>query len=429
MHSLLSVSTITNALQDWKNRFENLFFTYEWILLGSEDQPCTAKRRRTPKLIFYVFCTIGICGVIGLIYFLSTLRDFNPEDWVPDPNPLTGKPWYSSKEVLEFRSSYPPPEYSLATPSLTYMLQRCTSGFGSYVNNLFNLFLIALDHNISFHIISLDWCYESWSTFFEDYSSGSSAPISLGQYRGPHRWWHSSEWKYTNISSPDFHGYLTVQHWGKNFQEFYHKQIHTIKGPIFERKQILAQALWEPKPIIVDAVISVRQLYVEKANRVLISMHIRRGDKLDDEMEDIPLYLYYTKVVDLSTNKYPGRDIALFVFSDDDKSVSELRALLAAYSHIHVFILSDAFSRYPSIAKDWTPLVQRQGYDQDKFREADTDYKYRQTAELITDMTLAATADEFICTYSSNIGRLVTLLRTKPIDTVHSLDLDQWYHD
>ncbi|KAK9701113.1 hypothetical protein K7432_011871 [Basidiobolus ranarum] len=410
---------IKPTISCWKERLENKLFPIQWSSLESQDKQLVESRRYPrlkPKVFFCCFLGILVC-ILGWFYFSRTPE--NPEYQVQ-------KSWFTSEEVQQFRKSYPPLEYSLETRSLTYMLHGCVSGFGSFVNNAFNLFLIALDNKMSFHLQSLDWCYISWSTFFEDWTSNSATPINLDRYNVTAQRWHPAEGTFAAINSTSFKGHLFVEHWGENFNEFYYHQVEKIEGPVFERKQLVAQALWEPKPLITDLTKGVRRHYVEEANKVMISMHIRRGDKLANEMQDLSVSLYSDKVIDLSTNKYPGRNIALFVFSDDDKSVTELRGLLADYFNIEIFLLSDAISHTPSLAKNWKPLTQRQGYDQGDFSRANEEYRFRQTAELITDITLAATADEFICTYSSNIGRLVTLLRTKPLTTVHSLDIEEW---
>ncbi|KAK9764072.1 hypothetical protein K7432_008750 [Basidiobolus ranarum] len=420
-----SISTICC----WRAYFSNIFISHKWTLLDSQDKRYSKKSRYSCLSMVICFIVILCCIPIG-VHFLRSFY-FRPSDWVAkDSNLITGKPWYSSEEVLNFRNSYPPPGYTIDTPSVTYMLQGCSVGFGSYVNNLFNLFLVALDNNVAFHVISLDWCYSSWPLFFEDYTSNSSAPIGLtGHYYGLHKWWNSPQWKHIDISSTSYQGHITVQHSDENFQELYQVQLGKIKEPVFERKQIVTQALWEPKALIKDVVVKTRELYVEKDKKVFISMHIRRGDKIRAEAKDLSISLYAEKVRNLVDNKYHGRHIALFVFSDEDKPIAMLRTLLADHSKIQIFTLIDAFNRQPQLAKTWKPIQQREGYDQKNFVESDKEYQFLQTAELITDITLAATADEFIGTYSSNIGRLLVLLRTHPTDTVHSMDWDKWELD
>ncbi|KAK9696152.1 hypothetical protein K7432_012623 [Basidiobolus ranarum] len=394
------------SIRHWSVQLSNPFTSHKWTLLESQEEHhsgkqlhlCLRRRNIVIGLLVILYC-------VALGAYLLRFKYFRPRDWVTGArNPLIGEPWFVSKEVLAFRKSYPPQEYNINTPSLTYILEGCSAGFGSYMNNLFNLFLVALDNDLSFHIISLDWCYVSWSTFFQDYTSNSPAPIGLGEYHGAHKWWNTPEWELTDVNSTSFKGHITVHH----------------------RKKIVAQALWEPKPLIKDVILKIQKLYVEGPNKVFISMHIRRGDKLWYEAKELPIKLYSDKVKSLADSKYSGRDISLFVLSDDDKSVAALRALLLDNPKIRVFTLADAFSQHPDLTKDWKPLEQRVGYDQDNFIQADKEYQYSQTAESIADITLAATADEFICTFSSNIGRLITILRTQPIDTVHSMDWPEW---
>ncbi|ORX79796.1 hypothetical protein K493DRAFT_362472 [Basidiobolus meristosporus CBS 931.73] len=276
---------------------------------------------------------------------------------------------------------------------------------------------------------SHEWCYISWSTFFTDYSTNSSAPIVLDTYSPGTERWREASGAPKDIRKPGFSGHVFVEHLRDNFGDFYFDQRLTIKEPVYERKRIVAQALWEPKSFILDVVKGIRKHYVESTNRVLISMHIRRGDKLDWEMKKVETSSYAEKLLELSKTKYPNRDIVLFVFSDDDNAMQELRRLLADHANIEIFGLLDAFAQLPDGAASWSPLDQRKGYQQDDFRVSSEEHQFRQTAELITDVTLAATAEEFICTYTSNIARLVTLLRTKPLDTVHSLDWETWTNE
>ncbi|KAK9710277.1 hypothetical protein K7432_008542 [Basidiobolus ranarum] len=382
---------------------------------GSESKRVLKYPRLKTRLLI-LFLVIVICCTLTWVFFTSH-------------SSVKYEPWFHSTEVLQFRNTYPPKEYSLETPSLTYMLQSCQSGFGSFVNNFLNVFLLALDNNIAFHLQSLDWCYVSWLTFFEDFSSNSQSPITLDRFNMTGERWRSPSGSFGEIDSPDFNGHIFINHGADNFQEYRNIWMKKISDPVLERKRIVAQALWDPKPVIKKVVVDIRKHFVEEQKKVFISMHIRRGDKIGLEMGAITTSSYADVLLDIYNTKYSGRNVALFVFSDDDKAVEELRHLLAEYIDIEIFILSDAFRHVPDLPMEWRPLTQRQGYDQNVYRETDLDNRYRLTAEIITDMTLAATADEFICTFSSNIGRLVTLLRNQPLDTVYSLDKPDWDYD
>ncbi|ORY02122.1 hypothetical protein K493DRAFT_387457 [Basidiobolus meristosporus CBS 931.73] len=405
----------------WRRKAADVMKTNKWSLLRFEEgnePPVNSYRPSRRYLRFLCSLMFFLCCML-VLFFLVRLQ-IPQETWI--------RPLYNSSDVQVLRESYPPHNYTLETPSITFMLTKCTAGFGSYINDAFSAFLFALDNNVAFHIQSREWCHVSWSTFFYDYSQDTHAPIVLDTYSPGAERWHEASGTPKDIQEPGFNGHVFVVHSGENFDDFYH-QIATIKQPVYARKKVVAQALWEPKPVIMDVVNSIRKHYVEDSNRILISMHIHRKDKLRREIKKVETSVFVEKLQELSSTKYPNREIALFVLGDDDDALLELRSLLAHHHNIEVFGLSDAFTHLPRSTTSWSPLEQHQGYKPADFQVTSEKHQFQQTAELITDITLAATAEEFICCYSSNIARLVSLLRTQSQDTIHSLDWEAWTNE
>lgn len=132
-----------------------------------------------------------------------------------------------------------------------------------------------------------------------------------------------------------------------------------------------------------------------------VGVHLRRGDKMK-EVRAIPLE-YYAQAVRLMD---PGSN-RVYVASDDCKAVHKLERLVVG-KQVHSLCDQDNGGHNQ---RDWNTLSFK------KRRKA--------TIMLLADMIALAKADIFIGTFSSNLGKVVHLLRSQKAETTISLD-DGW---
>ena len=136
-----------------------------------------------------------------------------------------------------------------------------------------------------------------------------------------------------------------------------------------------------------------------------IAVHIRRGDKVAGrikEAEATEVSEYIAKVKNINSGI-----TNIFVATDDFMVVEEFQSRCP--SEWHVFSLSSP---------------ERQGYDLLKFNTESGSRRKREMVELFVDMHFLSKAEAFVGTYSSNMGRLVALLRGGY--RCHSMDID-WH--
>lgn len=227
--------------------------------------------------------------------------------------------------------------------------------------------------------------------------------------------------------------------------------------------------MWDPVDELKQLVYAIHQHFVP-ANTTFIAVHIRQGDKIGTEMEDLPISRWVDKLLEVQQNQSaPTTTVAttdttttittvikhqkhiVFVFSDNHNATSKFKKLLADRSGITAFTMDDAIrtlrllpssdlSALASSPKAVSLLQQRlqnwlifntnnTGYKHWDFYNLPKEEKIGRTKDFIASLTLAALADHAICTYSSNICRLLALLMRKKsgLEIVHSLDHPVWH--
>ena len=129
-----------------------------------------------------------------------------------------------------------------------------------------------------------------------------------------------------------------------------------------------------------------------------IAIHIRGGDK-KIESEIIAIDKYMEKVAQISSIKQ------IFV-STDDYTFFEL--LCAKYKDYHFYTISESTSR---------------GYLQRDFIMFDGSKKRKELINMFASMELLLNAKHTICTFSSNIGMFIGMVKE---ENVYSVDLPNW---
>lgn len=138
-------------------------------------------------------------------------------------------------------------------------------------------------------------------------------------------------------------------------------------------------------------------------NSEYVGLHIRRGDKMT-ETKPVPLSLYVRAVAILATTN----DTSVFVATDDGAILPSLRKLMPGRK-----VLSIA------------GVEKRRGHLQKDANARYLNRNYQHVVELIAEVEALRHATWFVGTFSSNLARLIHVLRYQHPDTSVSLD-DRW---
>jgi hypothetical protein len=202
------------------------------------------------------------------------------------------------------------------------------------------------------------------------------------------------------------------------------------------------QSLWVLKPFLQQRLDSlVRSIpldgiseggYTASLTQIklrFMTVHYRRGDKLQVEAKAISNEVYLAETVKILTDNIEVRTVILI--SDDfaylQTVLPEYLTLQTQFPDLNVALFENLYA----------PLVNRpvgennggflnKGWDQAAFWKAPLSIRYEVTEELIVMLSLMSEGAFAICTYSSNLCRLVQCLRSAPENTVVSVDAPNW---
>jgi hypothetical protein len=104
----------------------------------------------------------------------------------------------------------------------------------------------------------------------------------------------------------------------------------------------------------------------------------------------------------------------VFVASDQHSIIEQLRSIRSHWTFVQLNV-------HTLLEKQWPT-----GHVQEQFNRLSIDEKYASTMILLTEIECLVRINYVICTFSSNICRLIQILRTQSIDSVVSLD-QNWY--
>lgn len=121
-----------------------------------------------------------------------------------------------------------------------------------------------------------------------------------------------------------------------------------------------------------------------------LALHIRRGDKLISESEEMPISSYFEKV---NLELYDK----IFVATDDFSVISEIRSYLLSVSHDMEIVTNT--------------LESKAGHLQSDFNNIENKLLKNEIIDLLAETELLRLSDVFVGSFSSNIGRYVHLLR------------------
>eukprot|EP01129_Flabellula_baltica_P001418 TRINITY_DN1130_c0_g1_i3.p1 TRINITY_DN1130_c0_g1~~TRINITY_DN1130_c0_g1_i3.p1 ORF type:complete len:321 (-),score=63.71 TRINITY_DN1130_c0_g1_i3:513-1475(-) len=265
-------------------------------------------------------------------------------------------------------------------------------GFGSEVNNMLNAALYAEYLNRTFYITSHVWNYGRWSDYFEKPTQCAYDRYARAVSKYPEE---NVEYRGNLYASKAVYSGLNIALGEARID------------PMFDAKRKIAKKIWklnESTQKYVDSFVErVLPSPTQKGDSLLVGMHIRRGDK-QSETEILGVEHYISKAQELAGD----REIKYYVASDDIESViQEINEIDEE---------SDVF---------YDDQVNHKGHDQAKFNKLSKEERKNEALELISSLEGFLKCDIIICTFSSNICRLLAILSEK--DNVYSVDRDWFY--
>ena len=181
---------------------------------------------------------------------------------------------------------------------------------------------------------------------------------------------------------------------------------------LFDVLSKTARAFLTPRKILFEL---IRRIWTELGGSYLF-VHIRRGNK-KEETDEVPI-TEYTNALQHKKN-HPR---TVFLMYDGHKACDEFSlAHSAGYRLV----------TYQSLIKRWglrTAENLTAEHSQLKFDQLPEKDRLLQTEELVVSLFVGALSDFAVCTYSSNICRLVALLRGGRMydNGVYSVDWSNW---
>mmetsp|Transcript_1057 Transcript_1057/g.3282 ORF Transcript_1057/g.3282 Transcript_1057/m.3282 type:complete len:421 (-) Transcript_1057:100-1362(-) len=348
-----------------------------------------------------VFCFLG-----ALAWSYSVLRPRHMEnrtdaDMGMDPL-LAIKRYHQSVE-----KEMPDPETLELVPSCSRVVMyhdQKGNGLGAQVLRVFDAYLLAYKMNATLLIArQMFWnygcdLYITWECYFDPLT-----PYCVG-LDGELR-------RVDTMVSPDSCDIFRIDsyqgercmHIADSIAEdqLYHLVHDDDKKPIdevFDNMKRFVRNVWKPNKSIRDNTQdSMRQMNLIPGQYV--GLHIRRGDKAL-EVPLIPLEDYAHAVKISGSNA-----TTIFLATDDGSILWELKQLLPGYK---IFTFADPSST---------------GHLQRTANEAALRGTVLSTMSLVAEIDILRQAEYFIGTYSSNIGRLLAVLRDRPTETSISMDV------
>lgn len=173
----------------------------------------------------------------------------------------------------------------------------------------------------------------------------------------------------------------------------------SVEGP-----RRLARQIWALTPITqIEVDVALDAAGVGSLGDCYIGVHVRRGDK-SKEVANVPVEEYAAAVRVVA----PLISCGVFVATDDGVAVGQLRRLLA-----------------PRQVVAMTDTASRTGHDQMLMNQKYLKKNRAYVISLLAEVTALRRATWFVGTFSSNLGRLVHVLRDASPSSSISLD-DRW---
>ncbi len=293
-------------------------------------------------------------------------------------------------------SSYKALNVSFKEGTLIYPLTQ--RGFASEINNLCLAILYCVDKKIQFKLDSSSWNSGNWEDYFlpfcDNYKGFTGSPDLI---------FHKSRKNLIKGKLIEFlyskHTVLDKKIWNEmRSTSFFKKKFYipelNIDGGIFEAKQKIFSIIYKYNN-------TIKQQLTELPPKEFAGIHVRRGDKLIEEASLFEVEKY----IKIISEKTPHIN-TIFIASDSYEVVEEFETHYPNYTLV-TFIPESSM-----------------GHLQKNFNLSTKEQRFANTLLLLKDINFLTRSTIFVGTYSSNIGRLIALLRNDSFS--YSVDVD-WY--
>lgn len=399
-------------------------------------RPC-AKRQQVHTILVVIGLTFALCVLLSKRRFISSAhREANGDGLdtahFDDPTMQSThqSPIKESKDLVNAATDHNSlPE---CDSSITFTFHSCC-GFASEIIGLLNVMIYAKDTGRALFLRQRDWNYGSWSDFFVDFPQPSCRiPADTRKIGFAHAFLPKELDKQERKFKRAKHLFVNRLAWHIMDEHLmnHYTDPREKDTPAYWERAFKAQAralaqIWKPNATIKDLVVAQEaELQLRGSQESdfagdrlpVIGVHVRRGDKAREVIafgqQHIHLEDFIYSMTEFLEKNAINEPRIVMVMSDDGTVVDDLSELQPAWKFKQV-LQDDKFKTETA----------RQPHDQTTFDHMSRRQRIRQGQALIAELTLLSQADEVVVTLSSNVGRLLAVLRGwDQLHTLKSLD-------
>ncbi|CAO3639914.1 unnamed protein product [Cunninghamella blakesleeana] len=365
-----------------------------------------------PKALYVVLILLFSTLFVYIFYFTNISESYlsNNNDNNDKNSQSTYSPEFSWMEDFEVNTSLTPHmepcEKSVVFSSANW------AGIGSLLNTQLSVMLWAHYNNRSFFLIDNGWNYGRW---FNYWSSNTYATVNSSMYYLYYDEQHHHQCtapkhvvqlekgmnadNYTDVGVRIEWNLLgDIFKFNAGYEDQTKEGIYRYES-LFKLKSNIANSFWKLQPQL-QAHANGRKAELQLKN--YIAIHIRRGDKII-ELPDgkfTPITKFYDEIENIfnaKDNKLTAKNTKILVLSDD---YSIMKNLTTARDW-------DFVTTYP----ESSPFNTNVSYTQAMFNGFPEPVRQAHGLAFVTQMELMRLADYVICTHTSNVCRLISLLR------------------
>jgi hypothetical protein len=266
------------------------------------------------------------------------------------------------------------------------------AGFGSELNQLLLAFAYSVASRRHFLIDSQQWNYGNFTNYFRLQTNISYSNTNY------------TFLVETNLKNDQI-DHLKTTRTGSQVKKFW---LATQHLQTIEAKRRVAHYLWQT--MTEETLLFIQQYGISNISNY-IGIHVRRGDKIKTESREIPLHNYINLIDQKILIKNESRSIV--VASDDPSVIEELRQLKPRWNFVGVY-------------NNNHNSTTRHGHFQAQFNRLSWKERVFETRLLICELQMLINAQYVLCPMSSNVCRLIQILRHQHPSTVISMDRP-WY--
>lgn len=280
------------------------------------------------------------------------------------------------------------------------------AGFFSEFNNMVLAILYCLQNEIKFTLYSKKANFaleKGWRDFFTPFCEESTSFLHSRYNRRGYQVRNQRPFPPKALKFLSGDDFLTQDIWDSFRNENFSKAKFTFptlelnNASLLDATQRIISMIWNYNPLSKKIVDEYKNSI--KLPDTYLSMHIRAGDKII-EANTFAATQYMEKVLSLEAYK------TIFVMTDDFSLIKDLKNFYSDWEYLTLETSSE------------------KGYDHSKFKKLDKHHKYMQLLKLFASLDICTEAENYIGTYSSNIGMFMGMRIGE--EKCIGVDYDSW---